>query len=86
MLKISEFFKRIQGKHSKELAVRSTVAEAIKKHARFDIPLEYIDFSSSTAILKGITAMQRSQIFIKKQTILSEINSQQSIRVVTDIR
>lgn len=86
MLKISEFFKRIQGKHAQKLLVHSVISSAIQKHAQFDISVENIDISSNTAILKGLTAMQRSQVFIKKQMILAEINSQQTVRVIADIR
>lgn len=86
MLNISEFFKRVQGKHAKEIVIRSVIRDAVKNHARFDIPIESISFNSNIAVLEGITAMARSQLYIKKQAILSEINSQQQIRLISDIR
>ncbi|MEN9912671.1 MAG: hypothetical protein RLY66_79 [Candidatus Parcubacteria bacterium] len=86
MLNISEFFKRVQGKHAKEVVVRTSVCDAIRKYAGFDIPMEKVNFNSDTVVLEGLTAMQKSQIYIKKQAILDEANSQQSIRVIGDIR
>jgi hypothetical protein len=86
MLNISQFFKRVQGKHAQEVVVRMSVCDAIRKHANFDIPMEKVNFNSDTAVLEGLTAMQKSQIYIKKHAILTEANSQQSIRKIGDIR
>ncbi len=86
MLNISEFFKRVQGKHAKEVLIRTSLSDAIRTHAGFDISIEKINFNSDTAILEGLTAMQRSQIYIKKQAILTQVNSQQTIRKIGDIR
>ncbi len=86
MLKISEFFKKIQNRHTKELFVRSVVRDSLKKIVNVEVPVEAISFKSSIAVLKDVSQSARSQIFIKKQTIIQEINSLQSIRIVEDIR
>ena len=86
MLNISEFFKRIHSKQAKEVNIRNVIRTAIKNHAKFDISIESISFNSNTAILEGITPIARSEIYIKKQAILNDINSQQNIRAIADIR
>ncbi len=86
MLKISDFFKRIQNKYSQELYVRSVIQASLKKYINLEVPLESISFKSATIVLKGIPQVARSQIFIKKQTILDDIKANQDIRVVSDIK
>ena len=65
---------------------RVIVAEAVKKHTNIDISAEAVSFSSGAAIIKGIPQAGRSVIFIKKESILLDINNAQNERVVTDIR
>ena len=86
MLKISEFFKRIQGRQSKEFFIRSTVQTVLQKNIGINIPVESISFNSDTVILNNIPQAARSTIFIKKQAIIAEINSQQQFRKISDIR
>jgi hypothetical protein len=86
MLSIGKFFERIQSARTKELYIRSVIQGAIKKNTAADIPLDAISFRSSTANLKNINQSLRSIIFIKKGQILRDINSEQNIRRVEDIR
>ena len=86
MLKISEFFKRIQGKQAKEFLMRSSVQSVVRKYTGVDIPLESISLNSDVVTLKDISQSARSAIFIKKQAILAEINSAQTIRTITGIK
>ena len=86
MLSISQFFKRIQNKHSKELFVRSVIQAAIKKYAGVEVLLEDITFGSSGVVLKNVSGAARSQVFIKKQAIIAEINAGQDIRHIGDVR
>jgi hypothetical protein len=86
MFNISEFFKKIQNKQTQGLFVRQVVSDSIKKYAQFSASPEQIEYNSTTIILKNISSAQKSNIFIKKQQIISEINRQQSILFVTDIK
>ena len=86
MFNISGFFKRIQNAHTKELFIRTVIRDSIKKSTTIEIPLESISFNASTAILKGISQSLRSVIFIKKRVILADINANQTIRAISDIR
>ncbi|MEK7609899.1 MAG: hypothetical protein AAB470_02145 [Patescibacteria group bacterium] len=86
MLKISEFFKKIQKRQAKEIFVRSTLQVAIKNHTNIDLPVESIAFKEYSAVLNSINQSQKSQIFIKKQQIIQEFNLTQDIKKINDIR
>jgi len=86
MFNIKDFFAKIEGAQAREMAVRESVREAIKKHSGLEVPLETISFNSGTAVLKNIGQTARSVIFIKKVAILDDVNAAQSLRKVTDLR
>ena len=86
MLKISDFFKRIQNRHTQELFIRSVIQSALKSCAGVEVKIEAIRISSSTVTLKGVSQSERSQVFIKKQKIIDEINVGQTIRNIVDMR
>ncbi|OHA17242.1 MAG: hypothetical protein A3C79_02890 [Candidatus Taylorbacteria bacterium RIFCSPHIGHO2_02_FULL_45_28] len=86
MLNISQFFKKIKGKYSKQIFIRSIVSETIQKHIGIVIPVDTISFSGRNVVINGISQTARSQIFIKKQTILQEINLKQNNEIISDIR
>ena len=86
MIGISELFKRIKGLHAREVLVRAAIQEAIKKHTGADISLDSISFASDAVVLKNVSSALKSAIFIKRSSILNEINSAQTLRKITDIR
>lgn len=86
MLNISQFFKKIQNKQAQENLVRSVVCDAIKTYARFEVDVDKIGFNSDAATIEGLTATQKTQIYIKKQAILAHVNNAQSVRIIRDIR
>ncbi len=86
MFSIADFFKRIQGVQAKEVFLRNAIKDSIKKHVGLEIPVEEIEVKSSTVNLKNVSSAARSAVFIKKGTILREINEIQQMRVITDVR
>lgn len=86
MLKISEFFKKIRNKHTKGLFLRSIIQSTIKKHTNVDLPTESILLKSNSILLNGISQTARSQIFIKKQAIIQDINLSQDTQKIDDVR
>lgn len=86
MQNISEFFSKILGKHAKEVHLRTVIQEILKKYIRTDLPLESIILSGGVLSLKGIDQTAKSVIFIKKATILKELNEKSLGRIVSDIR
>lgn len=86
MLNIGQFFKKIQNKHTKELFIRSVVKDVIQKYVGVEVPVESISFKSDTVVLQGVSQTAKSQIFIKKQAIVQEVNSKQNIRRIVDVR
>ncbi len=86
MLSIAGFFKKIQNKHTKELYLRNTIQATIKKYIGVELPLESISVKSDTISLEGISQAARSQVFIKKQLILDEINKDIRPKIISNIR
>jgi hypothetical protein len=86
MLSIAKFFERIQNARSKEAFLRMAVKDAIKNVVGVEIPVQSVEFKSSTVTLKSISQSLRSAIFIKRGAILKAINEAQAIREITEIR
>ncbi|MCX6706155.1 MAG: DNA polymerase III subunit beta [Candidatus Woesebacteria bacterium] len=63
----------VQNSFTKEVVLRTTIKEAIKKHVGIDIPIENISPKNGIVTLKNISQSARSAIFIKKQKILGEL-------------
>ena len=86
MRSIAEFFKRIQSARTQDLFVRTVIQEVLKRRLSIDVPASALSFSSSTLIVSGISHAARSELFIKKESVLRDINSGQDIRQISDIR
>jgi len=86
MINIGELFKKIQNRHSKELFLRSTIQESIKKHTNIDLKVADISVKSGVVSLKNISQTAKSQVFIRKQAVMNEVNALQQIQKITEIR
>ena len=86
MKSIAEFFKNIKGRQARAVHLRMVVKEAVEKYAHVSVPLEAIDLSSGTAVLKGLDQTAKSVVFIKKTAILAEIGARPDTQSVVDIR
>lgn len=86
MLSIAKFFERIQNKRSKDVFIRTVVQNAIQKNTGVVVQLESVTFRGEGVSLKNVTPTLLSAIFIKKNQILRDINAEQAMRVVQDIR
>lgn len=86
MFNIGQFFTKIKGKQGKEILIRQSIVDAIKKHTGIDIPLSSVEFRASIPTIKGLSSAQKSAIFIKKTAIIADVNNQQSFRRIDDIR
>jgi len=80
MFGISGFFKNIQNTFTKEVVLRTTIKNIIKKHTEIDIPIENITYRNSIINLKNINSSALSVIFIKKTKILEDLPKFQDIR------
>ncbi|MFA6554448.1 MAG: hypothetical protein WCS89_02975 [Candidatus Paceibacterota bacterium] len=85
MLGISGFFKNIQNSFTKEVVLRTTIKEIIKKHTGVDIPIESITCKGETVALKNVNQSALSVIFIKKQKILEDLKNS-GVKIITDVR
>jgi hypothetical protein len=86
MKRISELLGRIIGIQSSEALVLIAVQQALKKQFALEVPLGSISRKGSSITLKGIDQSARSALFIKKESVLKEINITQSVRIIRDIR
>ncbi len=86
MFNIRDYLRRATGVQARELYFRRAVQEALKKLAGIDLPFESISSKSGTVELKGISQEARSAIFIKKAALIAEINKEQDVRPIKDIR
>lgn len=86
MLSISNFFSKIQSKHTKGMFVRTVVQSVIQKKLSVQIPIESISIKTSVVVLKNINSSILSAVFIKKSQIIKDINTEQGIVVIEDIR
>ena len=86
MFNIRDFLKRIQGIQTQEYALRVIIKESIKKHTSLDVPIESITIKSHTVVLKNISSIGKSALFIKKAAVIKDINTAQSVHFIYDIR
>lgn len=86
MFNIGDFFKRVQNVRMKDVYIRNIIVEAIQKITGVKIKPEDIIISSTVATVRGISSVMRSEIFIKKQLLLEEINSKQDLKKITEVR
>lgn len=84
MFGISGFFKNIQNAFTKEVFLRMSIKEAIKKQVGIDIPIEEIACKNGIVTIKKANSSLMSAIYIKKTKILEDLVSN-NIKV-TDIR
>lgn len=85
-LGIGQFFKKIRGKYEQEIFLRTVIKEAIQSQSRVIVSLGSVNYKNGTVILADLTQTARSQIFIKKQAIIEQINNQQKVKKVIDIK
>jgi hypothetical protein len=86
MRSIAEFFKNIKSRQARTAHLRAVVQEAVEKHAHISVPLEAIDLSVGTAVLRGLGQTAKSVIFIKKPAIMEEIKARLDNGAIVDIR
>jgi hypothetical protein len=86
MKSISEFFKRIGGVQTKEVAKRDIIRLAIKEFTNIDIPISSISVKSNVVNLKGVSQSARSVIFIHKKKIIDFIFKLEPTTYISDIR
>lgn len=86
MFNIDQLLQRFKSSRNDDIRVRSIVAKVLKEKVLLDIPLESVDIKPPRIFLKNIPQAARSEIYIKKESILAEINKVHSGRALTDIK
>ncbi|MCX6715555.1 MAG: hypothetical protein NT077_00890 [Candidatus Taylorbacteria bacterium] len=85
MRSIGEFFSGIQNKQTQKLLIYKVVQDAVEKHTGIKLEPSSVSFKAMTVVIRGVGHAAKSQIYIKKTPILSEIASKSLPRKVTDI-
>ena len=85
MKNIGIFFDKFKNKAVKEIYKRDSIAKIIKNIAKIDIDIKNMEIS--LGILKIKTSpIEKSEIFIKKDRILKEINKKIDGSGISDIQ
>lgn len=82
---LGEFFANIKNRHAKEVILRTQIVEIIRKHAKIDVSLDGMTFKGTRIILPKLSHTEKSQILLKKLSILAELKEKIQNRVITDI-
>lgn len=83
MKSIGEFFSKIQNRHAKELFWRKVAADAVNRLMKTDIKSENVSFKSDKIHIKGLSQTAKSQFFIKKESIITEIKKDFQTQFIT---
>jgi len=62
------------------------VKDAVGKASGADVPLEAISFKPRAIVLSGLSQSAKSAVFIKKTSILRELEARSIGRPISDIR
>ncbi len=85
MFGLSGFFNNIQNSFTKEVVLRTTIKDSIKKFTNIDIKIENIVYKNELVNLKKVNSAELSVIYIKKQKILEDLK-EQTKTIIKDIR
>jgi hypothetical protein len=94
MLSISTFFDKFKDIAGKEIALRQSVIDAIKKHVIITgntsvdsgLNLKDIDIRNKIIRVNHINPALKNQIFIKKESILKSIRETNPQAIISDIQ
>ena len=85
MFNISQFLERLKKISGSSINIRIEISKVISKQLGLEIPIESIEIKLPKIYIKNISQAARSEIFIKKEAILKEINKG-CVRPLIDIK
>lgn len=86
MFNIEQFLGKIRARQTSGEAVRIAVIEALKEYVGLEVIGKDVEIKPPQIFLKNIPQTARTEIFIKKKSILENINKKHGGRPFTDIR
>ena len=86
MFGIEHLLKKMQNRQTREFFVREAIKDALKSTTNIEVSIEDIKIIGSTVTFLNLSQTAKSEIFIKKQTILSAVNSKQDIVKIMDLK
>lgn len=84
MFNISGFFQKFRSLELEDFRKRSVVIDVLKKHANLDISPADIKFEQGRIRL-SLSPLQKNEIFMKKSTILTDIQEALKPAKISDI-
>lgn len=85
MLQIADLLARFKNLSNTEKAKKELVREVCRNIVGIDIPLDNISFSKNTIFIKTEPII-RTEIFLRKDSILNEIKKVESLSFLTNIQ
>lgn len=83
---ISQLLNKIRSVQAKGALQINLIHDSLLKNIGIDIPIPNISIKSTIVSLKNISQSTKSAIYIKKQSILDDINKGQENIIARDIR
>lgn len=75
MFNINQLLEKVRSLRNSDIGLRLSVQAAVKKNIGIEAPVETIQIKSSRITIKNISSAARSELFLKKEKILADINS-----------
>lgn len=82
---IGEFFARIQNAQAKEVFLRKSVQDALLAIG-IELEISAISFKGGDILLRGLSQTAKTQLFLKKTSLLRAISEKGLGRQVKDVR
>ncbi len=85
MFNISQFLERLKKISGSSINTRTEVSRILKEQIGLNVPIEAIELKPPKIYIKNISQAARSEIYIRKEIIIKEINKT-GTRPLVDIR
>lgn len=85
MFNIDSFLGRIRSITGQETILRSLVMDSINNIAPFIVEANQVSIKGGIISIKKLSATAKTELFLKKELILNNINSKQSARKFSDL-
>ena len=85
MKSLAGFFEKFQGKIGGQIQNLIVISETIKKHTNIEVDMKNISITAGILRLK-VSSLEKSEVFMKKERILKEINQKVRSLVIKDLQ
>jgi len=86
MFNVGGFFEKFLALQSKEIGVRNFIIESLKKNTGIDTTINDIEIKDGVVYIKKLSQAAKNTLFMKKDSILEEVNMSQSATKIKNIK